>query len=442
MKLARRLSVIEPSPTLAVSAKAAKLKSEGIDVVSFGAGEPDFDTPVHIKEAAKKALDAGATKYTLVEGTVPLRKAVAKWIGDAHGFKIDPSEVIVSSGAKQSIFNAVLALIDEGDEVIIPTPAWVSYNDIVKLAGGRPVNVPTKATENFQVRVEDVAKAITPRTKMILVCSPSNPTGAIYDEETLRGLAKLAVEKNVWLMTDDIYRTLVYGDGKFFQPATIGPEVRAHTIIIDGVSKAFAMTGWRVGFTVAPKHVVEAMATLQGQSTTHAASVAQAAALAAHRGPDRRAREDARRVRQAPQGDGRAAARDPGRDVRRAEGRVLRLPEPVGVHRQEDARGEEDRERRAALRVADRGRAGRRRHGLGVRRAGLRAAVVRDLDEERRGGCAAVGGGVAETDVARGGARSPGLVCSPAGRIARLGIGKRPPLCCRLSKMLACGKLG
>ena len=285
MKLARRLSVVEPSPTLAVSAKAAKLKAAGVDVVSFGAGEPDFDTPAHIKDAAKKALDAGATKYTLVEGTVPLRKAVAKWIGDAHGFAVDPSEVIVSSGAKQSIYNAVFALIDEGDEVIIPTPAWVSYNDIVKLAGGRPVNVPTRADENFQVRAEDVAKAITPRTKMILVCSPSNPTGAIYDEATLRALAKLAVEKDVWLMTDDIYRTLVYGDGKFFQPATISPEVRAHTIIIDGVSKAFAMTGWRVGFTVAPKPVVEAMSTLQGQSTTHAAAVAQAAALAALEGP-------------------------------------------------------------------------------------------------------------------------------------------------------------
>lgn len=285
MNLSRRLSLIEPSPTLAVSAKAAALRAKGLDVISFGAGEPDFDTPSFIKEAAKRALDAGATKYTLVEGTPALRAAVAKWLGRAHGLKIEANEIIVSAGAKQSLFNAIHAIVDEGDEVIIPTPAWGSYNEIVKMAGGRPVTVPGLAENNFVVRVEDVEKAISPRTKAILFSSPSNPTGAMLDEKTLRAIVGLAVKHDFWVITDDIYRTLIYGDAKFFQPATISPEVRARTVIIDGVSKAFAMTGWRIGFACAPRALVEAMGTLQGQSTTNAAAVSQAAAMAAIEGP-------------------------------------------------------------------------------------------------------------------------------------------------------------
>jgi aspartate aminotransferase len=285
LKLSRRLSLIEPSPTLAVSAKAAALRAKGLDVISFGAGEPDFDTPAFIKEAAKRALDAGATKYTLVEGTPALRAAVAKWLGKAHGLRIESNEIIVSAGAKQSLFNAIHAIVDEGDEVIIPTPAWGSYNEIVKMAGGRPIPVPGAAENNFVVRIADVEKAITPRTRAILFSSPCNPTGAMLDEKTLRAIAALAVQHNFWIITDDIYRTLIYGDAKFFQPATISPEVRARTIIIDGVSKAFAMTGWRIGFTCAPKALVEAMGTLQGQSTTNAAAVCQAAAMAAIEGP-------------------------------------------------------------------------------------------------------------------------------------------------------------
>jgi aspartate aminotransferase len=294
MRLAKRLNVIEPSMTLKVSGKAAELKAKGVDVVSFGAGEPDFDTPGWIKEAAKKALDAGATKYTAVAGTPQLRKAAAAWFGRAHGLEVSPNEIIVGAGAKQVIYNAFHAVLDAGDEVILPAPYWVSYSEIAKLAGATPVPVVSRAEDNFVINPDDVARAITPRTRMILIVSPCNPTGAVYDEKTLRALADLAVKHDLWLLTDDIYRTLIYGDAKFHQPATFSPEVRKRTIIADGVSKAFAMTGWRIGFGMAPPAVIEAMDTLQGQSTTNAAAVSQAAALAAIEGPT----EDLEKMRQ------------------------------------------------------------------------------------------------------------------------------------------------
>jgi aspartate aminotransferase len=285
MKLANRLSVIEPSMTLKVSAKANELKAQGIDVISFSQGEPDFDTPAHIKEAGKKAIDGGATKYTAVEGTPQLRKAVAAWFSRAHGFDVSPKEVMVSAGAKQVIYNAFQALLDEGDEVILPAPYWVSYSEIAKLAGAKGVPVVSRPEDNFIINPDNVAKAITPRTKMLLIVSPCNPTGAVYDEKTLRALADIAVKNDLWILTDDIYRTLIYGDAKFTSVTTFGPEVRKRTIIADGVSKAYSMTGWRIGFGLAPPNVIEAMGTLQGQSTTNAAAPSQAAALAAIEGP-------------------------------------------------------------------------------------------------------------------------------------------------------------
>ncbi len=271
--------------TLKVSAKAAELRAQGIDVISFSAGEPDFDTPGHIKEAAKRALDKGATKYTAVEGTPELRKAVAGWFAKAHGFEVSAAEVMVSAGAKQVIHNAFHALLDAGDEVILPAPCWVSYAEIAKLAGATPVPVLCRAQDDFAVNPDAIARAITPATRMIVLCSPSNPTGAIYDEVALRAVANLAIKHDLWLLTDDIYRSLCYGDARFVQPATFSPAIRKRTIIVDGVSKTFAMTGWRIGFCLAPAAVIEGMATLQGQSTTNAAAVSQAAALAAIAGP-------------------------------------------------------------------------------------------------------------------------------------------------------------
>jgi aspartate aminotransferase len=285
LRLANRLSSIAPSMTMKVTAKAAELRAQGIDVVSFSAGEPDFDTPSHIKEAAKRALDAGATKYTAVEGTPALRKAVAAWFAEAHGFEVSAREVMVSAGAKQVIHNAFHALLDAGDEVILPAPCWVSYAEIAKLAGATPVPVLAHAEEGFVVNPDAIARAITPASRMIVLCSPSNPTGAVYDEATLRAIAALAVKHDLWLLTDDIYRSLCYGGARFVQPAAFSPEIRKRTIIVDGVSKSFAMTGWRIGFCLAPAEVIEGMATLQGQSTTNAASVSQAAALAAIEGP-------------------------------------------------------------------------------------------------------------------------------------------------------------
>jgi aspartate aminotransferase len=285
--IADRLNRISPSQTIAISSKARVLKAQGRDVISLSAGEPDFDTPDHIKQAAIDAIKAGDTKYTDVAGTPALRKAIAaKFLRDS-GIDYKPEEVIVSTGGKQVIFNAMLATVQAGDEVIIPTPCWVSYPDIVALAEGTPVFVPCSQNNGFKLRAEDLEAAITPKTKWFFLNSPSNPTGAAYSAEDLRAICDVLLKHpQVWVFTDDIYDKLTY-DG--FKPATIvqvEPKLRDRTITMNGCSKAYAMTGWRIGFCGAPVELIKAMDKLQSQSTSNTSSVSQAAALAALNGPE------------------------------------------------------------------------------------------------------------------------------------------------------------
>ncbi|HUS30405.1 MAG TPA: pyridoxal phosphate-dependent aminotransferase [Kofleriaceae bacterium] len=288
IKIASRLDPIKPSITLAVTAKAAKLKADGIDVVSFGAGEPDFDTPTHIKDAARTSLDKGVGKYTEVGGVVALRKAIASELSTVHKMTIDPADVLVSSGAKHSLYNLFMALIDPGDEVLIPAPYWVSYPDMVMLAGGRPVILETKAENDFAVTAEQVAAACTGRTRAIVLNNPSNPTGATYTKAQIEALAKVVIEKDLLVISDDIYRQLVYGDAQYYSIAAVSPEVAKRTILVDGVSKTYAMTGWRIGYTATGKELaplIKAMAKIQGQSTSNPTHIAQIATIAALTGP-------------------------------------------------------------------------------------------------------------------------------------------------------------
>ncbi|HQT73841.1 MAG: aspartate aminotransferase, partial [Acidiphilium sp. 37-67-22] len=285
--IAARLNRISPSQTIAISTKARQLKAEGRDIISLSAGEPDFDTPDHIKRAAIAAIEAGETKYTDVAGTMALRKAVAAKFKRDNGIDYTPQEIIVSTGGKQVIFNAMLATIEAGDEVIIPTPCWVSYPDIVQLAEGKPVFVPCSQNNGFKLRAEDLEAAITPKTKWLMLNSPSNPTGAAYSAEDLRPICDVLLRHpDIWVFTDDIYEKLVY-DG--FKPATIvgvEPKLRERTVTMNGCSKAYAMTGWRIGFCGAPLALTKAMDKLQSQSTSNTSSVSQAAALAALEGPE------------------------------------------------------------------------------------------------------------------------------------------------------------
>jgi len=284
--VAERLSAVKPSATVAVAQRARELKAQGIDVLSFSVGEPDFETPAHIREAAKRAIDSGATRYTAARGLVELRDAICEASAKRRiGVTYEPSQVVVSVGAKHTLFNLALALYDEGDEVLIPAPYWVSYPEQVRLMGANPVIVQTSEDEGFRMTPEALRGAVTPKTKALLLCSPSNPTGTAYTAEQLGALAGVAAEHNFWIIVDEIYGQLVYGGFDQKSIAEVAPDLRDRIIIVDGVSKTFAMTGWRIGWMLAPEYVANACDKIQGQSTTNPATVAQFAAIAALRGP-------------------------------------------------------------------------------------------------------------------------------------------------------------
>ena len=285
--LAQRMSLIKPSPTMAVTKLAAEMRAEGKNVIGLGAGEPDFDTPEHIKTAAIKAINNGQTKYTAVDGTPDLKKAVIKKLKRDNNLDYNIDEIIISVGGKQVLFNALLSSINSGDEVIIMAPFWVSYPDMVALAGGVPVIVEGKENNNFKVLPEDIEKKITNKTKWIIINSPSNPTGSTYSKTELENIGNLLLKyKKVHIMSDDIYEKIIYDENKFFTLAEIKPELKNRILTVNGVSKAYAMTGWRIGYAAGPKDLISSMAKLQSQSTSNPSSVSQAAALAALEGTE------------------------------------------------------------------------------------------------------------------------------------------------------------
>ncbi|HEY3491046.1 MAG TPA: pyridoxal phosphate-dependent aminotransferase [Candidatus Deferrimicrobiaceae bacterium] len=285
MKLAGRTSKIKPSPTLAITSKAKAMKAQGIDVVGFGAGEPDFDTPDHIKAVAKKALDDGYTKYTPVPGSPELKAAIIAKLKRDNGLEYAPANIIVSLGAKHSIYNVAQAAWEEDDEIIIPAPYWVSYPDIVLLAGATPVIIEAKQENGFKVTPEQLDRAITPKTKCFILNSPSNPSGAAYTKTELKALAEVIVRRDIMVLSDEIYEKLIYDGFEFSSIAQFGEEIKKRTILVNGLSKAYSMTGWRIGYVAADKALVEAMTNIQSQSTSNPVSFCDKASVEALNGP-------------------------------------------------------------------------------------------------------------------------------------------------------------
>jgi len=284
--IAHALERVKPSPTMAITSKARELKAAGFDVIGLGAGEPDFDTPDNIKQAAIEAINGGETKYTAVDGIPELKRAIASKFERENGLVYKPSEITVGSGGKQVLYNALLATLNPGDEVIVPSPYWVSYPDIVLLAGATPVIVEAKLEDGFKLMPEALAAAITPRTKWFIFNSPSNPTGAAYTRDEVKALTDIILKhENVWVLSDDIYEHLVYDGFAFTTPAQIEPKLKGRTLTMNGVSKAYSMTGWRIGYGGGPEPLIKAIATLQSQSTSNPCSISQWAAVEALDGP-------------------------------------------------------------------------------------------------------------------------------------------------------------
>jgi aspartate aminotransferase len=284
-KLSKRSQLVKPSVTLAIAAKAGKLRAEGVDVANFSAGEPDFDTPEPIKQAAIEALRKGMTKYTEVKGIEPLRSAITEKYQREYGLSYGKEEVLVSCGAKHSLYNMIQAIIEEGDEVVIPAPYWVSYADMVVLAGGAPKTIPADESSGFRIKPEALEAALTPQTRAFILNSPCNPTGASYNRDELTGLARVLEKHSCLIISDEIYEKIVYDDFQVHSIVGLNPALRDRTIIVNGVSKSYAMTGWRIGYALGPAAIIAAAGKIQSQSTSNPTSIAQAAALAAIRGP-------------------------------------------------------------------------------------------------------------------------------------------------------------
>ena len=293
MEISARAAQLSPSLTLSIDSKAKAMKAEGIDVCGFGAGEPDFDTPEHIKQAAIAALEAGFTKYTPSAGLPELRQAISDKLEADNQLSYRPSQVVVSSGAKHSCYNAILATCQPGDEVLIPSPYWVSYPDMVRLAGAEPVIVQTTERNGWKMRAGDFENAMTPRTKMVILNTPGNPSGSVYTREELEGIVEVAAEEDIYILSDEIYEKLVYDDQKHVSVASLSKEAYDLTITVNGFSKAYAMTGWRLGYLAAPEAVAKAVDNIQSHSTSNPCSFAQKGAVAALKG-DQQALADMR----------------------------------------------------------------------------------------------------------------------------------------------------